>query len=379
MTAERPFGRAGVGETLTELQKLNERSRTIFRQIVETYLATGDPVGSRNLSRALPMSLSPASIRNVMSDLEQLGLIYAPHTSAGRLPTELGLRMFVDGLLEIGNLTEAERRQIEAQLRVRREKSIDQVLNNAGEMISGLSHCAGLVLAEKQVSRLKHIDFVQLEPGKALVVLVADDQGVENRVIDLPAGLTPSSLTEAANYLNARIRGLTLDEAIAKIEQELASAKAELDKLTQKVIEAGLATWSGALGDQKSLIVRGQANLLKDIDGLENLERIRQLFADLETKRDLVQLLGLSERGEGVHIFIGSENKLFSLSGLLADRRSLRGSAPQGGRRSRRHRPDAAQLCPHHSDGGLHGQARGAAADLIFSAFCMICRTEKRP
>ena len=180
MTAERPFGRAGVGETLTELQKLNERSRTIFRQIVETYLATGDPVGSRNLSRALPMSLSPASIRNVMSDLEQLGLIYAPHTSAGRLPTELGLRMFVDGLLEIGNLTEAERRQIEAQLRVRREKSIDQVLNNAGEMISGLSHCAGLVLAEKQVSRLKHIDFVQLEPGKALVVLVADDQGVHH-------------------------------------------------------------------------------------------------------------------------------------------------------------------------------------------------------
>jgi heat-inducible transcriptional repressor len=223
--------------------------------------------------------------------------------------------MFVDGLLEIGNLTEAERRQIEAQLRVRREKSIDQVLNNAGEMISGLSHCAGLVLAEKQVSRLKHIDFVQLEPGKALVVLVADDQGVENRVIDLPAGLTPSSLTEAANYLNARIRGLTLHEAIAKIEQELTSAKAELDQLTQKVIEAGLATWSGALGDQKSLIVRGQANLLNDVDGLENLERIRQLFDDLESKRDLVQLLGLADRGEGVRIFIGSENKLFSLSG----------------------------------------------------------------
>jgi heat-inducible transcriptional repressor len=223
--------------------------------------------------------------------------------------------MFVDGLLEIGDLTDDERRQIEAQLRIRREKSIEQVLTDAGEMISGLSACAGVVLADKQVSKLKHVEFVQLEPGKALVVLVGDDQGIENRVIDLPAGLPPSSLIEAANYLNAHIRGLTLSEAKAKVEKELASAKAELDELTQKVIEAGLATWSGALGDQKSLIVRGQANLLKDIDGLENLERIRQLFADLETKRDLVQLLGLSERGEGVHIFIGSENKLFSLSG----------------------------------------------------------------
>jgi heat-inducible transcriptional repressor len=315
MTTDKPFSSATTPGSLSELQKLNERSRTIFRQIVESYLATGDPVGSRNLARHLPMTLSPASIRNVMSDLEHLGLIYAPHTSAGRLPTEVGLRMFVDGLLEIGDLTDDERRQIEAQLRIRREKSVEQVLNDASEMISGLSACAGVVLADKQVSRLKHVEFVPLEPGKALVVLVGDDQSVENRVIDLPAGLPPSSLVEAANYLNAHIRGLTLGEARAKIEKEMASAKAELDKLTQKVIEAGLATWSGTLGDHKSLIVRGQANLLKDIGGLENLERIRQLFADLETKSDLVQLLGLSERGEGVHIFIGSENKLFSLSG----------------------------------------------------------------
>jgi heat-inducible transcriptional repressor len=315
MTTDKPFNRPSTPGSLSELQKLNERSRTIFRQIVESYLTTGDPVGSRNLARNLPMTLSPASIRNVMSDLEHLGLIYAPHTSAGRLPTEVGLRMFVDGLLEIGDLTDDERRQIEAQLRIRREKSIEQTLADAGEMISGLSHCAGVVLAEKQVSRLKHVEFVALEPGRALVVLVGDDQSIENRVINLPPGLPPSSLTEAANYLNAHIRGLTLSEAKARVEGELASARAELDQLTQKVIEAGLATWSGTLGDHKSLIVRGQANLLNDVGGLENLERIRQLFADLETKRDLVQLLGLSERGEGVHIFIGSENKLFSLSG----------------------------------------------------------------
>jgi heat-inducible transcriptional repressor len=315
MTADQIFTRPTTVESLTELQKLNERTRTIFRQIVETYLATGEPVGSRNLARNLPMALSPASIRNVMSDLEQLGYIFAPHTSAGRLPTEMGLRLFVDGLLEVGNLTEDERRQIEAQIGIKRHASLDKVLSDAGEMISGLSHCAGVVLADKQVTRIKHVEFLQLEPGRALVVLVGDDQSVENRVINLPPGLTQSSLVEAANYLNARVRGQTLAEAKARIDAELITAKAELDVLTQKVVEAGLATWSGGLEDQKSLIVRGQSNLLKDVEGLEHLERIRQLFDDLEAKKDLAQLLGLADRGDGVHIFIGSENKLFSMSG----------------------------------------------------------------
>jgi heat-inducible transcriptional repressor len=315
MSSDRPVGRTASPDTLSELQKLNERSRAILRQIVETYLATGDPVGSRNLSRTLPITLSPASVRNVMADLEQLGFIYAPHTSAGRLPTETGLRLFVDGLLELGDLADEERRQIESQIGFTRDRTVDEVLAEAGEMISGLSHCAGVVLADKQDTRLKHIEFVQLEPGKAMVILVGEDQSVENRVISLPPGLPPSSLSEAANYLNAHVRGLTLLEARSRLEKELAKAKAELDALTQKVIEAGLATWSGAVGDKKSLIVRGQANLLKDVDGLESLERIRQLFDDLESKRDLVQLLGLAEGGEGVRIFIGSQNKLFSLSG----------------------------------------------------------------
>jgi heat-inducible transcriptional repressor len=317
MTLEMPFTRPGAAsaESLTELQKLNERTRTIFRKIVETYLSTGDPVGSRNLSRHLPMTLSPASVRNVMSDLEHLGLIFAPHTSAGRLPTELGLRLFVDGLLELGDLTDEERQQIDSQIRVKREKSMEQVLSQATEMISGLSHCAGLVVSEKLVTRIKHIEFVRLEPDRALVVLVGEDRSIENRVISLPRGLPASALAEATNYLNSRMRGQTLAEAKAHVEKELAGAKAELDQLTQKVVQAGLATWSGALGDKKSLIVRGQANLLKDVDAIENLERIRQLFDDLESKRELIQLLGLAERGEGVHIFIGSENKLFSLSG----------------------------------------------------------------
>ena len=304
-----------MAEPKTELAKLNERSRTILRRIVESYLETGEPVGSRNLARALPMALSPASIRNVMSDLEQTGLIFAPHTSAGRLPTQLGLRMFVDGLLETGGISAEERRTLEAQIGIKPHNTVDQVLTEASELISGLSHCAGVVLAEKQVSKLKHIEFVPLEPTKALVVLVGEDQSVENRVITLPPGLPPSALVEASNYLNAHVRGLTMVEARARIEAELTDARAELDTLTQKVVKAGLAEWSGALGDHKSLIVRGHANLLKDLTANEDLERIRQLFDDLENKRDLVQLLGLSDTAEGVRIFIGSENKLFSLSG----------------------------------------------------------------
>lgn len=299
----------------SELALLSERSRTILRRIVESYLTTGEPVGSRNLARALPMSLSPASIRNVMSDLEQLGLIVSPHTSAGRMPTQLGLRMFVDGLLEIGDLTQDERRHIEAQIGVQRKKSLDQILSEAGELISGLSHCAGVVVTEKQVARLKHIEFVPLEPGRGLVVLVGEDQNIENRIINLPPGLPPSALQEASNYLNTHIRGMTIAEARTAIEKTLTTAKAELDALTQKVITAGLAEWSGANDDRKSLIVRGQANLLKDLTATEDLERIRQLFDDLESQREIVQLLGASETAEGVRIFIGSENKLFSMSG----------------------------------------------------------------
>jgi heat-inducible transcriptional repressor len=298
------------------LELLNERSHTILRHIVETYLETGEPVGSRNLSRDLPMTLSPASVRNVMSDLEHLGLVFAPHTSAGRLPTELGLRLFVDGMLEVGNLTSEERKKIEAQVKIKRDTSIDQVLQEATEMISGLSHCAGLVLAEKQVTRLKHIEFVALEPGRALAILVGADQSVENRVLNVPPGLPPSALIEAANFLNQHVRGMTLDEAQAQIEKQLATERAELDELTRRVIKSGLAEWSGSRGDdRRSLIVRGRSNLLKDLTAVEDLSRVRQLFDDLEAKRDVVQLLGLADKAEGVKIFIGSENTLFSLSG----------------------------------------------------------------
>jgi heat-inducible transcriptional repressor len=298
------------------LRQLNERSREVFRQIVETYLETGEPVGSRNLSRALPMTLSPASVRNVMSDLERLGLIYAPHTSAGRLPTQTGLRLFVDGLLQIGDVSEAERTEIEARMVASGpHRGIEDYLADAGEMLSGLSRCAGVVLAEKQSKTLRHVEFVNLGQGQALAVLVSEDGDVENRIVALPEGLPASSLNEATNYMNARITGMTLGEARKRVETEIEERRAQLDELTAQVVTDGLATWSVDANDRQSLIVCGRAHLLEDIKAMEDLERVRLLFEDLDTKKGLIQLLGLAERAEGVRIFIGSENNLFSLSG----------------------------------------------------------------
>jgi heat-inducible transcriptional repressor len=305
-----------IGVNQLGLAQLNERSREIFRQIVESYLATGEPVGSRNLSRILPMTLSPASVRNVMSDLEQLGLVYAPHTSAGRLPTEIGLRFFVDALMQIGDLTEQDRKAIEAQVAASGQaKSVEGVLTEASGLLSGLSRAAGVVLTAKANPRLKHVEFVQLEPERALVILVAEDGQVENRVLTIPIGMPLSALTVAGNFVNARIRGRTLDEARAEIATTLKQGEAELDQLTQKIVAAGLASWSGGESDERKLIVRGQAHLLEDLRALDDLERVRLLFDDLETRREVIDLLGRAEQAEGVRVFIGSENKLFSLSG----------------------------------------------------------------
>jgi heat-inducible transcriptional repressor len=305
-----------IGSTEVSLAALNERSREIFRSIVESYLATGEPVGSRNLARILPITLSPASVRNVMSDLEQLGLIYAPHTSAGRLPTELGLRFFVDALLEIGDLTEEDRRAIEAQAAgVGASKSVEAIVTEASQRLSGLTRSASIVLTGKTNVRLKHIEFVRLEPERALAVLVGEDGQVENRVLNVPAGLPTSSLVEAANFLNARVRGKTLTDLRGELEKLVEDGRAELDQLTQKIVAAGLASWSGGDNDDRQLIVRGHAHLLEDLKALDDLERVRSLFDALETKRGVIDLLGRAERAEGVRIFIGSENKLFSLSG----------------------------------------------------------------
>jgi heat-inducible transcriptional repressor len=297
------------------LSELSDRSREIFRLIVDTYFETGEPVGSRTLSRRLGQ-LSPATIRNVMADLEELGLLFAPHTSAGRLPTELGLRLFVDGLMELGGLTEAERAAIDGQCQAV-GRSMPEVMEQASTMLSGLSHCAGMVVAPKTDRPLKHIEFVHLGPGRALVVLVTEGGMVENRVIDVPVGLPPSALVEATNYLTQRLAGRTIATARSEITHDLESQRVELDALSRKVVEAGLASWSMGSG-QGALIVRGQAHLLDGVTEVADLERLRGLFVALEAKEQLVKLLDAADAAEGVQIFIGAENELFGLAGCSA-------------------------------------------------------------
>lgn len=299
------------------LQSLDTRSRDIFRLIVESYIKEGEPLGSRNLSRMLPQSVSPATVRNVMADLEHLGLIYSPHISAGRLPTQQGLRFFVDAFMELGDLSEEERRIIESQVKASgRGASMEHVLTEASQMLSGLSRGAGLVLAAKTEAALKHIEFIQLEPTKALAVLVSHSGDVENRIIDIPAGVTASQLHEASNFLNAHIRGRTIAEAKAEIARLREETKAALDTLSQDLVEKGLAIWAGTeTGAHARLIVRGRANLLENVTAQADIELLRHLFEDLETQEGLLQLLQFAEEGSGVRIFIGSENKLFSLSG----------------------------------------------------------------
>ncbi len=303
-------------QAVSHIAELSERSKDIFRNIVESYLETGEPVGSRTLSQRGTIALSPASIRNVMSDLERAGLLDAPHSSAGRIPTQLGLRFFVDGLLEVGNLNPDERRGIESQLAAS-GRNIDDVLTQASTMLSGLSHCAGLVVTPKRDPALKHVEFVPLAPQRSLVIMVGEDGSVENRVIETPTGVPPSSYVEAGNYLSSRMRGRTLEEVRSEILSEVTAQRAELDEIAARLVSTGLAEWAGQPGSisNPSLIVRGQSKLLEDVKATGELERVRHLFDDIERKNDLIQMLELAKKGDGVRIFIGSESNLYSLSG----------------------------------------------------------------
>jgi heat-inducible transcriptional repressor len=293
---------------------LDTRSAAVLREIIEQYVETGEPVGSRTISRRLPMTLSPATIRNVMSDLTEAGLLFSPHTSAGRLPTELGLRLFVDGLLQFGELGEEDREAISASVAAA-GRSLEDTLAEASVMLSGLSAAAGLVLAPKSDGALRHIEFVPLGSGRALVVLVAGDGHVENRVIEIPPGVLPSTLQQAGNYLNARLAGRPLVELRRIVAEEMAENRTQLDALSTQVVEAGLATWTKE-GRSGSLIVRGQARLLADVTEIDKLSAIQTLFERLETQETMLRLLDLAERSDGVRIFIGAESDLFGTTGV---------------------------------------------------------------
>jgi heat-inducible transcriptional repressor len=306
-----PPGLTGAsGPTLVQL---DARAREIFRRVVETYLETGEPVGSRTVSKG-GVQLSPASIRNTMQDLTQLGLLGAPHTSAGRVPTHAGLRLFVDGLLELGDITQEERREIEGRL-AGRARGLEEALDEASALLSGLAGGAGVVVTPSRDAGIKHVEFVALGADQTLVVIVFEDGAVENRLMRRAPGLTPSALQEASNYLNAMFRGRTLNEAKAEMAAQHEQARRQLDEATARLVEEGLAAWSGGEGSDRSLIVRGRANLLGDRAAVEDLERVRMLFDDLEQKGQLIGLLDDVRDAQGVRIFIGAETRLFSLSG----------------------------------------------------------------
>ncbi len=301
-------------EAMPTLDELNDRSREVFRRVVEGYLDTGEPVGSRTLTRDFSERVSAATIRNVMQDLEYLGLLDSPHVSAGRVPTELGLRMFVDGLLEVRDLDAADRARIDATLG-ENEANLAHLMGRVGTALTGATQVASLVLTPKHEAPIRHIEFVHLAHDRGLVVLVFADGHVENRVFTPPPGQTPASMREAANFVNALAEGKTLAELRASMRAEIAKRRQELDTLARDLVEQGLAVWSDEGEPTERLIVRGAANLLEANARDEDLERIRLLFDDLERKRDIAEFLELTEIGEGVRIFIGSETKLFSLSG----------------------------------------------------------------
>ncbi len=306
-------------KTMTEAQRLSpslaeldQRSRQIFRELVEAYLDTGEPVGSRTLSQRGSVTLSPASIRNTLSDLAAGGLLTAPHASAGRMPTHAGLRLFVDGLLQIGDLESAERGEIEERVAAAGRRP-EEVLSEASNLLAGLAGGAGLVASPESEAPLRHVEFVNLSPNEVLAVLVSEDGQVENRLMRAPEGLPPAALIEAGNYLSARLRGRTLAEALKEISEEIAAKRAQLDDAAAGLVEQGLADWAGP--DNRNLIVRGQARLLESVEAAEDLERVRMLFDDIERKEGLLALLDEARAGQGVRLFIGSENPLFSLSG----------------------------------------------------------------
>ncbi|OWU85989.1 heat-inducible transcription repressor [Oceanicola sp. 22II-s10i] len=301
-------------EQISILDELNDRSREVFRRVVEGYLDNGEPVGSRTLTRLMSEKVSAATIRNVMQDLEFLGLLDSPHVSAGRVPTQRGLRMFVDGLLEVRDLENNDRAMIDATVGDN-GADVATMLDRIGSALSGATRGASLVLAPKREAPIKHIEFVGLGHDRALVVLVFADGHVENRIFHPPAGQTPSSMREAANFLNALIEGRTLGELRGLIAREVSVRRQELDQLARDLVESGIAVWENEGERHERLIVRGRANLLGGETAEEDLDRIRELFDDLERKRDIEDFLELAEGGEGVRIFIGSENKLFSLSG----------------------------------------------------------------
>ena len=295
------------------ITELNERAEAVLRYIVDTYMESGEPVGSRTISKGLGLNLSAATIRNVMADLENEGLLFAPHTSAGRMPTQQGLRFYVDGLMEIGSLTSDERQNIKSQC-LAAGHSMETLFDQASKTLSGLSSAAGLVVAPKTDKPLKQIQFVKLDNRRVLIVMVAQSGLVENRVMEVDQDVSESNLSAAANYLNAKLEGKTLNQTKKLVAADILGQQAQLDRITADLVQRGIALTSPE-NTPGHLIVRGQTELLKDVKAIEDLEKAQALLAVLEEQETMARLLDSVEDADGVQIYIGTENRMFEHSG----------------------------------------------------------------
>lgn len=294
---------------------LDMRSQAIMRLIVDGYVHHGEAMGSRTLSRHLAsllgMELSPATIRNTMADLEEAGLLYSAHTSAGRLPTDAGLRLFVNNLLEVNPLDDALQDQMQQHLG-KDQHHLPAALERASVALSSLSQCAGLVAAAKKDTPFRQVEFVSLAAGRVLAVWVADDGTVENRILDVDPHLQASDLQQASEYLNRHLHGKTLHQARRDILDDITHRRHEMSLLTQQLVTEGLIIPNEENG---LLIVRGQAHLLNDVRHVTELERLRKLFDTLEQRETMLKLVEQTEIADGVQIFIGAQNELFNHSG----------------------------------------------------------------
>src|SRR5689334_1698746 len=286
---------------------LSERAQTLLKILVERYIAEGQPVGSRALSRFSSLELSPATIRNVMADLEEMGFVSSPHTSAGRVPTPKGYRFFVDTLLTVRPMEDMERQQLEEQLT---PDDPHRVVTNASQILSDLTHFAGIVVApRRRGAALRHVEFFGLSEKRVLLVMVATDGEVQNRVLITDRPYSPSQLTEAANYINAHYTGLEFDQLRNRVKGELIDLHRDISALMQAAIETG----SEALQPEDGVVISGGRNLLELNELSGDMNRLRRLFDLFERKTQLLDILETSERAEGVKIFIGGESQLVPL------------------------------------------------------------------
>jgi len=294
--------------------ELSDRSKQIFKGVIESYLDSGEPVGSEALSKKLGINISTSTIRSIMANLQKEGLLFAPHISAGRLPTDKGMRYFVDGVLEFGRLSKSERETIKNQCRSK-GISFEDVLDEASKILSSLSNCAGFVVAPKYQNKIKHIEFIRLSSNQIMSIVANENGLVENRILDSNNSYSENTLKQVSNYLNSKFSGKTIDEIKKIISNEIENSQLELNTLSKKLVKEGIIELVPN-SEAPYIFLHGQSSLLEDNIVTKDLDQMRNIFDDIENKSNFLSVLESTNKGKGVQIYIGAQNFLFNHSGL---------------------------------------------------------------